>query len=265
VILESGLGEDAAYWAWISRAVAPHTQVCRYDRAGRGWSDAAPRLQDGIAVATDLHALLERRKIQGPFILVGHSSGAAYVRIFADRYPDEVAGMVLLDGQPAGAFERLPAFPTFYRVFRRVSALLPSLARLGVGRVVAYFGSRNLPADASDFERIGNASARWYRSLRDEFAKLPTTLQQARAFHSLGARPLIVVTATRDAMEGWLPLQDEMAALSTNAVHRATPFTHSALVEDENASHVSAQAIQDVVSAVRTSARLPIAPQMPRR
>ena len=127
VILESGLGEAGAYWGWISTAVAHDTKVCAYDRAGRGWSDPASVPQDGFAVARDLHVLLERAQIQAPVVLVGHSS-AEYVRIFADRYPEQVAGMVLLDGQPAEAFEGLPSYPAFYSGFRRVSALLPSLA-----------------------------------------------------------------------------------------------------------------------------------------
>jgi alpha/beta hydrolase fold len=101
VVLESGLGETGAYWGWISTALALETRVCAYDRAGSGWSDSAPVPQDGMAVATDLHALLERARVPGPFVMVGHSSGAEYVRIFAGRYPEHVAGMVLLDGQPA--------------------------------------------------------------------------------------------------------------------------------------------------------------------
>ena len=89
-------------------------------------------------MATDLHILLDRAHVPGPFVLVGHSSGAQYVRIFAGRYPEQVAGMVLLDGQPAEAFESLPIFPVFYNVFRRVFALLPSVARLGVGRLLYH-------------------------------------------------------------------------------------------------------------------------------
>lgn len=96
VILESGLGEAGAYWGWISAAVAPETTVCAYDRAGRGWREPAPVAQDGFAVAGDLHVLLERAHIEAPFVLVGHSSGAQYVRIYAGRYPEQVAGMVLL-------------------------------------------------------------------------------------------------------------------------------------------------------------------------
>ena len=221
-----------------SRPRSPMTRrVCVYDRAGRGWSDPSSVAQDGIAVATDLHNLLDRGHVPGPFVLVGHSSGAQYVRIFAGRYPEQVAGMVLLDGQPAEAFEGLPIFPLFYAVFRRVSALLPSLARLGVGRLFYHADVGQLPANA--------------RSLRDEFAELPTSLQQARSFQSLGDRPLVVVTAALDALAGWLPLQDEMATLSTNSSHRVVPYTHDALVTDQTAAQTSIDAIRDVVHAVR--------------
>lgn len=242
VILESGLGETAAYWEGVATAVAHETRVCAYDRAGRGWSDPAAAPQDGIAVATDLHRLLDRAHVPGPFVLVGHSTGAQYVRIFAGRYPEQVAGMVLLDGQPAEALERLPAFPAFYDRFRRVSGLLPSAARLGVGRMVFAAKGGSLPANA--------------RSLRDEFAELPTSLAQARSFQNLGDRPLVVVTAATDAQAGWLPLQDEMATLSTNSSHRVVPYTHGALITDETAARTSGQAIRDVVRAVRSAAAL---------
>ena len=218
VLLQSGLGETAGYWAWISAAVATETQVCAYDRAGRGWSDAAARVQDGEAVAADLRALLDRVHIDGPLVLVGHSSGAQYVRIFTGRYPARVAGIVLLDGQPADAFERLPDFPAFYDRFRRVSALLPS---------------------------------GFYRSLRDEFATLPTSLRQAHTVRTFGDLPLVVVTALHDAQDGWLPLQDELAAMSTNSSHRVVPYSHGEVVTDREASEVSSQAIRDVVHAVR--------------
>jgi pimeloyl-ACP methyl ester carboxylesterase len=256
VVLESGLGEAGAYWGWISAAVARDTKVCVYDRAGRGWSEPAPAAQDGFAVARDLHILLERAHVQAPFVLVGHSSGAQYVRNFAGRYPEQFAGMVLLDGQPAEAFESLPAYPAFYARFRRISALLPSLARLGVGRLAAYSGFASLPATARDAERRHYSSARHYRSLRDELAALPTALAQARSFQALGGRPLVVVTAALDALAGWLPLQDRMAALSTNSSHRVVPYAHDALVTDQAAAQMSSQAIRDVVHAVRSGASL---------
>ena len=240
VILESGLGEGAAYWRFISDAVARDTKVCVYDRAGRGWSEPASAPQDGVAIARDLHVLLERANVQAPFVLVGHSSGAQYVRIFAGRYPEQVAGMILLDGQPAEAFEGLPWYPTFYAGLRHVSAVLPSLARLGVGRLL------------SD----PDASARSARSFRDEVVELPTALAQARSFQTLGDRPLVVVTAASGAMAGWFPLQDAMAKLSTNSRHEVVPFEHAELITDAVAARSSGQAICDVVHAVRFAAPL---------
>jgi pimeloyl-ACP methyl ester carboxylesterase len=254
VVLESGLGETGAYWGWISTALAPDTRVCAYDRAGRGWSDPASAEQDGVAVTTDLRTLLDRAHVPGPFVFVGHSSGAEYVRIFAGRYPEQVAGMVLLDAQPTEAFEGLPAYPAFYSAFRRISALWPSLARLGVGRLVPP--DRALPEPARDIQHLHHASPRLYRSLRDEFAELPTSLAQARSFQNLGDRPLVVVTATRDALAGWLPLQDRMARLSTNSSHRLVPYTHDALVTDRTAAEASTQAIRDVVYAARFATAL---------
>ena len=255
VLLEAGLGETGAYWEWISPAVARDTKVCVYDRAGRGWSDPVAVPQDGVAVATDLHLLLDRAHVPGPFVLVGHSSGAQYVRIFAGRYPEQVAGMVLLDGQPAEAFEGLPSYPMFYRVFHRIFAVLPTLARLGVGRVVVQ-PYAELPTPAREMQRVHYASARFYLSLRDEFEELPASLAQARSFQSLGDRPLVVITAAQDAQVGWQPLQDRLARLSTNSSHRVVPFTHIALVTDQTAARTSIQAIRDVLQAVRSNATL---------
>lgn len=249
VVLEASLGETAASFTWISSAVARDTTVCVYDRLGRGWSDPAPVPQDGLAVARDLHALLDHGGVRPPFVLVGYSSGAAYVRIFASQYPDVVAGMVLLDGQPSEAFDRLPDYPAFYSRFRRATALLPSLARVGVGRLVFHRGFESLPAGARDMQRLHYSSTRHWRSLRDEFAALPTSLAQARSLRSLGARPLIVVTAARNALDGWRPLQERMATLSTNSRHRIVPYTHDELVSDKDAAVASSDAIRDVVHA----------------
>jgi len=105
-------------------------------------------------------------------------------------------------------------------------------------------------------QRVHHASARLYRSLRDEFEELPTALAQARSFQSLGDRPLVVVTAAEDPQSGWLPLQDRMATLSTNSSHRVVPYTHNALVTDRTAAQTSIHAIRDVVHAVRSNAAL---------
>jgi pimeloyl-ACP methyl ester carboxylesterase len=80
--------------------------VCVYDRAGRGWSERADTAQDGAQIATDLHTLLQRGHVPGPYVLAGHSFGGLYVLTFAARYPNEVAGMVLVDSTPPASAAR---------------------------------------------------------------------------------------------------------------------------------------------------------------
>src|ERR671933_287519 len=104
VVLEPGASEMSSNLGWITPAVARDTRVCVYDRAGRGWSEPAATAQDGAQIATDLHTLLQRGHVPGPYVLAGHSFGGLYVLTFAARYPDEVAGMVLVDATaPAAA------------------------------------------------------------------------------------------------------------------------------------------------------------------
>src|SRR6266576_594548 len=259
VVLVSGLAETSIYWGgWIAPAVARNTTVCAYDRAGQGWSDPPATPQDGAAVATDLHTLLVNAQIPGPYVLVGHSTGGAYIRVFAARYPDQVAGMVFLDSQPNEALTGLPDFPSQYGILRRASALFPSLARLGVFRLVNQFASDPLPVPTRDEERAAVSTASLNRIQRDEFAELPMTLKAAAALTTLGGRPLIVITAGKGAQAGWLPLQDKMTGLSTNSDHRVLPDTdHPGVVHDKAGAAVASQAILDVVASVRSGGPLP--------
>jgi pimeloyl-ACP methyl ester carboxylesterase len=258
VVLEAGLGEPAAMMSgWVQPGVATATKVCVYDRAGRGWSEPAETPQDGLTIATDLHTLLSRAQIDGPYVLAGHSSGGVYVQVFAAQYPEEVAGVVLLDSQPADAFTDLPSYATFYDAFRKATGLAPSLARVGVMRLMYSFAATGLPSEARAEERASWSTARHNRSMRDEVVGLKAALTQAQALTSLGDKPLIVVTAVRDAQVGWLPLQEEMARLSTNSIHRLMQdVTHTSLIEDEGDSEISVQAILDVVAAVRSGVAL---------
>jgi len=259
VVLVSGLAETSVYWGgWIAPAVAQNTTVCAYDRAGQGWSDPPASPQDGAAVATDLHTLLANAQIPGPYVLVGHSTGGAYARVFAARYPDQVAGMVFLDSQPNEAFTGLPDFPSQYSTLRRASALFPSLARLGVFRLVNQFASDPLPVPTRDEERAAVSTASLNRIQRDEFAELPMTLKEAAALTTLGGQPLIVITAGKGAQAGWLSLQDKMTGLSTNSDHRVLPDTdHPGVVHDKAGAAVASQAILDVVASVRSGGPLP--------
>jgi pimeloyl-ACP methyl ester carboxylesterase len=243
VVLQAGLGASSSSWAGIAPRVAASTTVCAYDRAGHGRSEEAAGPQDGIALATDLHTLLEGARVTGPYVMVAHSSGGPYVRVFAARYPDEIAGMVLIDAQPAEAFTALPDYPGFYRMYRFATALAPSLARVGLlGPLLGSTAEESSPSAA--------------RSARDAVAALPTVLEQAKALTTIGDRPLIVVTAASEPQRGWLEAQDRMTALSTHSVHRViTTATHDSLVSGADAA-TSTQAILDVVQSVRTGTPL---------
>ncbi|MFN8443166.1 MAG: alpha/beta fold hydrolase [Caldilineaceae bacterium] len=255
VVLEAGLGESSYSMAgWIAPAVAQVTRVCVYDRAGYGWSEAASGPHDGIAVTTDLHSLLTQAQEQGPYVLAGHSIGGTYVRVFAARYPELVAGMVLLDSQPNEAFTRLPDFPAFYAVLRPVTKLLPYLAQVGLGRLLAFVSQTGLPEAANEGELAAAATVHQYRAQRDEVEGMPAALTQAQALQSLGNKPLLVVTAPLEQQEGWLDLQAEMTKLSSNSVQRIVPTaTHSSLIGNETNAAASSKAILEVVAAVRTA------------
>ncbi|MEO5798615.1 MAG: alpha/beta fold hydrolase [Gemmatimonadales bacterium] len=253
VVLIPGAGETSAVWGWIAPAVARESQVCVYDRAGRGASDGAPALQDGVAIARDLHRAVVQRIGGAPVVLVGHSFGGLYARVFAAKYPAQVAGVVLLDATHPEMFTRLPNYPRFYYGYARVSALFPSLARFGIGRVAYHAAFDDLPAQSQAVERIWWSTAALARSQRDEWLAAPALMRQAGMLTSLGAKPLEVVTALKESQVGWLAMQQEMAGLSRNSTHRVLPAaSHMSLVSHEQDAAVTTEAILDVVAAVRT-------------
>ncbi len=255
VVLQSGLSEMSPYWSHITPAIEDTTRICAYDRAGQGWSEDSPHVPDGAQVAADLHTLLAQAGETGPFVLVGHSTGGAYAMTYAAQYPDEVAGMVLLDGSdPYQVTETSvsddPSAPS-------PIALLPSLARLGIGQLAPASSSLAEPA-ATQVHAFGT-SPRGLRNMRDEMAAMPAMFAQAQELTTLTDRPLVVVTATESlqTIPGWSAAQDRMAALSTTSSHRVADTTHMALLETESGAAISAHAIDDVVQAVRTGAPLP--------
>lgn len=97
VLLEPGFGAASSAWSKVQPAIARTTRVCAYDRAGAGYSDPGPLPRDGAAIARDLDQALAKANVPGPFIVVGHSAGGLYGRLFAARHAKEVAGLVLLD------------------------------------------------------------------------------------------------------------------------------------------------------------------------
>jgi pimeloyl-ACP methyl ester carboxylesterase len=238
VVLEPGAGMTSSDLGLITPAVAGETRVCVYDRAGRGWSEPADTPQDGARIATDLHTLLHRGQVPGPYVLAGHSFGGLYALSFAARYPEEVAGMVLVDSTaPAPVEEPGAASPDeegTSNLVGRLTALASASARLGLGGLV------------------GTASH--VRSTLDEYAQASSSMQDAASLRDFADKPLIVLTAGTGHDAAWSADQDALAALSTTSVHRIVAgASHAGLITDKEGAAATTRAILDVVTSVRTA------------
>jgi pimeloyl-ACP methyl ester carboxylesterase len=256
-VLFNGMGEVSASWSRITTAVGRTSRVCAYDRAGQGWSEDAEHPQDGVTAAKDLHALLTQAGEQGPYVLVGHSIGGTYAMTYADRYPEQVAGMVLLDSSSPEQFTRMPAYPSQYEVIRRVYALLPTLNRLGVGRAAGMLFPSHLPGEAARQVRAVTVTAHGARNQRDEASMLHQVFAQAQELTSLQDRPLVVLTASGSLDDkGWAGAQDALAALSGNHLHEVVQSSHLGMLEDRQPAARSTEAITAVVEAFRSGSLL---------
>jgi pimeloyl-ACP methyl ester carboxylesterase len=98
VIIEAGRGNTAGDWQDVEPDVAKFVRICSYDRAGLGASDARPGTATGDEVARELHAALANLDIEPPYVIAAHSIGVLYARLFVEQFPDDVAGLVLVDG-----------------------------------------------------------------------------------------------------------------------------------------------------------------------
>ena len=105
VVVDPGMGCNSLSWGLVYPEIAKFTRVVVIDRAGYAWSDASPLPRTSENAVSELHALLKNGNIPGPYILVGHSFGGANVRLFASKYPDEVAGVVLVDSSHEDSYK----------------------------------------------------------------------------------------------------------------------------------------------------------------
>jgi pimeloyl-ACP methyl ester carboxylesterase len=214
---------------WIAPDVARTATVCAYDRAGHGRSDAAPA--QGADAAHDLHVLLGRAHVPGPYVLAGHSLGGMFALSYAHRYPAQVGGVVLLDSM----------HPHQHNAFAgtdRLLAVVPTLARMGLARLLADPKDGRPTKQAAEFVRDVDA--------------MPAQLDRAAKLTSLGDRPLAVLTAGTGSEPGWTGEQNDLATLSTNSIHRTVArATHQSLIDDKSDAAQSSRAIGDVVRAVQ--------------
>ena len=255
VVLEPGAGATSSQLGWIAPAVAGSTRVCAYDRAGRGWSETADSPQDGAQIATDLHTLLHRGGVTGPYVLAGHSFGGLYVRIFAAHYPDEVAGLVLVDStaskEPAKSVIPSSGDDSSDSPVGRIPILASLSARVGLTRLLGQLDLGTLPPHSRDEARASVAQASWVRSTVDEYLRGTVSMQEAASLRDFADKPLFVLTAGEHPAS-WTAAQNKMLSLSTNSVQQIVAgATHTDVVLEEKYAAATAQAILAVVDSVR--------------
>jgi len=208
VVIDGGIGTATIGWTVVQREVAQFARVCVYDRAGYFASDDPPKNQPRTSeqMARELHTLLTNAGEHGPFVLVGHSFGAYMVRVYHARYPDEVAGAVMVDGSQEDGESTLKSLlpaarvHTLEREQRLLLAAEPVAARIGLLRLFT-----RPSGTASDWKLfppgMKNVAAQymWRSSFDDiearELASMDVSGEQARGSGTLGDLPLIVITA----------------------------------------------------------------------
>jgi pimeloyl-ACP methyl ester carboxylesterase len=225
VVMDAGLGGGVLDWSAVQPEVSKFTRVCTYDRAGMGWSErgAAPRTSQQIAA--ELHTLLANAGVQAPFVLVGHSLAGITMQLYASRYGDEVAGMVLVDSSHENQLSqkefRIPAF---------VPPLTKALSLFGVGRLINNAAApnpnllREIDAERKAiYSHTGNTF-----TIADEMTAISGSMEQLRAAPmNLGDKPLIVISRGKkedssaaieesDRTErAWRAFQTDLAGRST--------------------------------------------------
>jgi pimeloyl-ACP methyl ester carboxylesterase len=261
VVLEAPATGFSAAWGWVQPEVAKTTRVCSYDRAGLGWSEAGDAPFDPSGLAAQLHALLRAGGVPPPYVLAGQSIGGAYARLYADRYREDVAGLVLIDathpdtaaGVDAGELER----------FRLMLRIAPWAARTGLLRLTGAFSSA---ADGLPEPQQGAAMSFLNRPdhlarSAAEFEQLDATMGLVRNTNGLGDLPILVMPATAPA-EGqtaaefarWQNLQRSYLKLSSRSALRPVPdATHTSMLTDRAAALFVARQIRELVQRLRRS------------
>ncbi len=279
VLLEGGYAATSMAWSSVEPRVAQLTRVCAYDRAGAGFSDPGPFPRDGTAIALDLDQALRAARIPGPFVVVGHSAGGLYVRLFVGRRRGDVVGMVLVDpsiehqdrrlsaifGPGAGSLEALKArADTCLDASRR--GALPSLSlELTPCAPPPRTGE---PAALAAEETAENIRPSTWQTRLSELDALwgATSDELDRGDSSLDSMPLVVLTAGGSYADApvaakarlataWAGFHRQLAALSSRGSAQLVPESSHLIMRDR--PDVVVAAIVEVIAAARSR---PISP-----
>ncbi|NLG70763.1 MAG: alpha/beta hydrolase [Chloroflexi bacterium] len=268
VVFEAAVGSPGLSWALVQPEVARHTRACVYDRAGIGWSDRSPQPRTIDIMTAELHALLAAAGIPGPYVLVGYSSGGWQARYFAHTFPQDLAGMVMVDSAHEDQLRRLGAqgAPAQARLIR----VLPLIFKTGLPalfyRRLPLPGYGHLPAESLEaYQALFAAKNQFSEAMAAEVEIVWQNMEQVRAaqISSFGDIPLRVLAHDRldvipgvrlspEAGQAWLEMQEELSRLSTNGKLVITRQSgHDILFEQPD---LVIEAILDVVQAVRSAA-----------
>ena len=239
VVIEPGFGGNAESWRAIAETVAVETTVVTYDRAAYGESSRALDARRPLDVARDLHGALDAAGVTRPVVLVGHSAGGLFVRALAGLYPEDVAGMVLVDSAHEGQKQVLRgSVPLRQRLFD--AATVPLLMAV----------TRNARGGADRRSMV-----REHRAL-----KRLTAADRALAEGSLGDKPLVVLTRSSGGAPApedwrrWHGLNADLARLSLNSRHVVAERSGHYIHNDDPELVIAA--IQDVLHSARAGGRL---------
>jgi pimeloyl-ACP methyl ester carboxylesterase len=262
VILDALFPGTVSNWAWVQPEIAKTTRVCAYDRAGLGWSDGGPMPRDAVQQAAELHTLLANVGVTGPYVLVGHSLGGLTVRLFADRYPNEVAGMVLVEASNPDGWKRLGK-PEGVGVDHGMLTVAPLLGRLGVfrlGLLPSYDPDPDLPPQQRDELQAFFNTVKSLETIRDVDTSFSAALDQVRNTRGLYAKPVAIIVGSQGdwSIEALRDLFEQQAQLSTNSFIRIIDgATHAGLVDNQRHASQTSVATREVVDAARTGQPLP--------
>lgn len=238
VVLDAGMGCNCLEWSLIQPEIAKFTRVCSYDRAGYGWSDESPLPRTSLQIVEDLHSLLTQAQIPGPYILVGHSCGGINARLYASQYPDEVAGVILVDSSHEDQLQRLPPMKQTLGELSKYRNLARFMAFIGAVRIFNNFSTDHemfsscIPEMYSALE----STPKFMGTLFEEMGLFEKSLEQLKNRpHHLGEKPLVVITAGKTGTQclcqeysedwveqltkAWNALQKDLVTQSSNSKH----------------------------------------------
>lgn len=208
VVVESGQGATSLDWQLVQPEVAKFTKILTYDRPGYGWSTLSTKPRTSAQIVDELRQLLKQAGIKPPYVLVGMSFGGLPVRLFAYKYPEEVAGMVLVDVTHEMLYERFP--PAMVKLNEQFDwwamNILPIAAHLGLLRLLVLLDYlplapglfKKFPASSRPQAKAVYAHTKFWDAFGQESAAFNTTImqvQQARAAKPFPAIPLVVISA----------------------------------------------------------------------